>query len=144
MESLTQLFKRENMSQTILVILFIIFLSMPQPLPIELANMIDTPFGIITVIVIALSLFMYANPVLAIIGLFVAFEIIRRSGSNSLNYYTPSETKKWEAVKETNKVHYTLEQEIVKNMAPLVKQDFNQSGYSFNPITDYTHNAASL
>jgi hypothetical protein len=144
MEYLKQLFKRENMPQTILIVLFILFLSMSQPLPIELARLIDTPVGSIVVIIVALSLFMYANPVLAIIGLFVAFEIIRRSGANSLNYYMPSESKKWEATEETNKVQYTLEQEIVKNMAPLTKPDISQSSYSFSPIGDYTHDAAGL
>lgn len=144
MESVENLFKPANIAQTVLIVLFILFLSMSQPLPIEIARMIDTPIGTIIVIMVSLSLFMYSNPVLAIFGLFVAFEILRRSGMNSLNFYMPTEAKKWEAVKEANKVDYTLEQEVIKNMAPLVNSNLMNRDYSFNPITNNTHDAENL
>lgn len=144
MESFDNLFKPANMAQTVLVVLFILFLSMPQPLPTEMARMIDTPLGTILVIGVALSLFMYSNPVLAIFGLFVAFELLRRSGMNSFNFYMPTDSKKWDVVKEANKVDYTLEQEVIKNMAPLVNGNVMNRDYSFNPISDYTHDAENL
>jgi hypothetical protein len=144
MESLRQLLKKENMEQNILALLFIVFLAMGKPIPQELSRLIETPLGTIVTICFSLFLFAYSNPILAILGVFVAFEIIRRSGSLEHNFYRPTEAKKWESVKASNEVQYTLEQEIVRNMAPTVQPDMLGPESSFKPIFDYTHDAAFL
>jgi hypothetical protein len=146
MESLKQLFKKADLAQSILIILFVIFLVMGKPIPRELSNFIEKPIGTILVIGVALSLFAYSNPILAILGVFVAFEMIRRSGALDSHLYMPTEAKKWENIKDIRHVEYTLEQEVIKNMAPVIEPRllsyFGKD--SFKPIVDYTHNAASL
>jgi len=146
MEYLKQLFKKEQIAQTILIGLFLIFLAIGKSLPPEFARIVETPFGTIFVIGVALSLFAYSNPILAILGLFVAFEMIRKSGALDSYLYMPTEAKKWENVKDIRKVEYTLEQEVIVKMAPVIEprlmQAFDTS--EFKPIMDYNHNAASL
>ena len=140
----SKLFKKENMAETILIGLFIVFLVMGQSLPRDLSHLINTPMGTILVIVVSLSLFAYSNPILAILGVFVAFEMLRRSGATSM--FAPStESKKWDSVKNVNTVQYTLEQEVIKNMAPIVgKPSMTLESSSFAPIIDNTHDAQTL
>lgn len=148
MESLRKLIKKESMGENMLVVLFVVFLVMGKPLPHDLSVLVDTQIGTITVVLLALSLFAYSNQVLAILGLVVAFEIIRRStnytGSSAVNLYTPSEEKKMSLLQESNKIPYTLEQEIVKNMAPTVTPDLFGSAATFSPVLDNLHDAASV
>jgi hypothetical protein len=140
----SKLFKKENMAETILIGLFIVFLVMGQSLPRELGDLINTPIGTIVVIIVSLSLFAYSNPILAILGVFVAFEMLRRSGATSM--FAPStESKKWDSVKNVNTVQYTLEQEVIKNMAPIVgKSSMLSESATFAPIVDNTHDAQAL
>ena len=140
----SKLFKKENMAETILIGLFIIFLVMGKSLPRELGELINTPIGTIAVIIVSLSLFAYSNPILAILGVFVAFEMLRRSGATSM-FAPTTESKKWDSVKNVNTVQYTLEQEVIKNMAPIVgKPSMGLESSSFAPIMDNTHDAEAL
>ena len=141
----SKLFKKENMAETILIGLFIVFLVMgQQSLPRDLSDLINTPMGTIIVIIVSLSLFAYSNPILAILGVFVAFEMLRRSGATSM-FAPTTETKKWDSVKNVNKVQYTLEQEVIKNMAPIIgKPAMSLESSSFAPIMDNTHDAQAL
>jgi hypothetical protein len=146
MESLKQLFKKETLAQNILIGLFVIFLALGKPVPHEMSRFIETPIGTVLVIAVALSLFAYSNPILAILGIFVAFEMIRRTGTFESYLYVPSEANKWNNVKDITKVEYTLEQEVIKHMAPIIEPrlmpSFDES--AFKPIMDYSHNAAVL
>lgn len=98
MESFKSLFRKEHMGQLVLSILFIIYIIMGYEMPEPIATMIDTMAGKIIVVIVALSLFAYANPVVAILGLYVAYTILTRSsnatGSAALERYMPSEEKR--------------------------------------------------
>ena len=118
MDSFSDLFKKENMGQVILCILFIVYLIMGYKMPDSIATVIDTSFGKILVIIMALMLFSYANPILGVLGFFVAFDLISKSsattGSYALERYVPTETKKSSNLSAMNQFPYTLEQEVVK------------------------------
>ena len=123
MESFTSLFKKDNMGQLLLTILFIIYLIMGYNPPEAIANMVDTMGGKIVVFVLIVYLFLYANPILAVLGLFVGYDLIRRSamttGIDALAAYLPTEKKKFSQFTAFNQFPYTLEQEVVKKMAPI-------------------------
>jgi hypothetical protein len=144
MESPQQLLKKGTMPENILALLFIVFLVMGQSIPRELSNLISTPVGTIAVIVVSLSLFAYSNPVLAVLGVFVAFEMLRRSGSFILDNHMNTEAKKWKNVENVNQVPYTLEQEVIKNMAPIVSRHSMSPEPSFKPIVNSVHDAEML
>ena len=143
------LFKKENMGQIILIILFIIYLIMGYNTPEPIASIIDTTYGKIFVILIALVLFAFTNPVLGIIGFLVAYELIRKSsiltGTYGLDKYLPTETKKFTELTALNQFPYTLEQEVVKKMAPIRQQnDMSQEKTSFVPVLDNLYDAAPI
>ena len=147
MDSFSDLFKKENMGQVVLCILFIVYLIMGYKTPDSIAGFIDTIYGKITVVVVALVLFSYANPILGVLGFIVAFDLIRKSsmttGTFALDNYVPTEEKKESNLNAMNQFPYTLEQEVVKKMAP-AKESIDYSPSSFSPVLDDTYDAAPI
>ena len=148
MDNFKDLFKKEKRGEILLTILFIIYILMGYKTPTFIASMIDTIYGKIIVVSLAVLLFVYTNPILGVIGFYVAFDLIRRSsvttGTLALDKYTPTEEKKVSSLNAMNQFPYTLEQEVVKNMAPINKT-VDATGISpFSPILDDTYDAAPI
>jgi hypothetical protein len=140
-------FNKKNMPQLVLTVLFVIYLVMGYKMPKGVAMAIDTTIGKIVVVVIALMLFAYSNPVLGVLSLLVAYMLINgasiKTGMAGLEEYYPTEQKKWSPFTPAHQFPYTLEQEVVKNMTT---QKFNTTYVKapFRPTLDDTHDAASL
>ena len=79
MDYLTDLTQQRNIAQLALVVLFVIYLVIGYRMPDSIAYLIDTNVGKIVVALAALSLFAYSNPILGILGIFVAYQLIQRS-----------------------------------------------------------------
>jgi len=135
------------MGELLLAILFIIYLIMGYKTPSAVANMVDTVVGKVVVFGVVLYLFSNSNPILAILALLVAFDLVRRSyvatGNYGINNYMPSEGIKSEQFTALNQFPYTLEQEMVKRMTP------NSNGTmlskpSFKPLLDNLYDAAKI
>lgn len=149
MDNFQDLFKKRNIGELLLSILFIIYLIMGYKTPSVLAHVVDTIYGKAAVVLIALILFANSNIILGVLGFLVAYNLITKSeivtGSYGLNNYLPTEKKKYSALTSYNQFPYTLEQEIVKKMAPINKSDTSGSNtYSFNPVLDDLHDAAPV
>jgi hypothetical protein len=148
MESFSSLFKKQHMGELILVILLIIYLIMGFKTPESIANLVDTLVGKIVIFIIVIYLFSYANPILAVLSLFVAFDLIRRSsaatGIDALQRYAPTEEKKYSQFSAFNQFPYTLEQEVVAKMAPIAKSGFSLTQASYKPLLDNLHDASVL
>jgi len=148
MDSFSSLFKKENMGELLLSIIFIIYLIMGYKTPEPVANLVDTLIGKILILMAVIYLFSKANPILAILGLFVAFDLVRRSsmatGIDALKKYAPTEANKMSQFSAFNQFPYTLEQEVVSKMAPIVKTGpiFNKP--SFHPMIENLHDASPL
>jgi predicted membrane protein len=128
--------------EQVLAILFIVFIVMPIDTPDFMSNMIDTPFGMIAIFIMALYLFTCTNPIIAILFIFVSYELIRRSskatGKSAIIKHTPTQQNKDIKMEKMNppKVE-TLEQEIVNKMAPIGHSDLSVfSASSYSPIFD--------
>ena len=114
----------------VLFILFIIYLVFPINTPPFLANLIDTPLGMIVIFAITISLFIYTNPILGILCIFVAYELLRRSskqtGASAYVQYTPTQAKRNQEMKDMNPPASTpLEVEVIQKMAPIGHSDKN-------------------
>jgi hypothetical protein len=148
MEGFSGLFKKENMSQLALAILFIIYLIMGYKTPEVVAGVVDTLVGKIVIFITVITLFMHANPILAVLSLFVAFDLIRRSsavtGIDALKKYLPTEEKKSSQFTAFNQYPYTLEQEVVKKMAPIVQSGSSLSKASYMPTLENLHDASTI
>ena len=137
----------QNSHQLLLVILFLIYLILGLKMPEPIASMIDSSIGKISVALVVLILFVYSNPILAILGVLVAYQLIKTSsektGTYALEQFYPTEEKKWSPFTPAHQFPYTLEQEVVKQMA---SQKFNGNYVKapYRPMLDDTHEAALI
>ena len=81
------------MPELLLSVLFVIYLVMGYKMPEAVAVMIDSTVGKIVVVLGALMLFAYSNPVLGVLALLVAYQLIKgaavKTGMECLEeYYT--------------------------------------------------------
>lgn len=152
MDNITNIFKKDEMGQLILCILFIIYLIMGYKTPEPLAELVDNPIGKVIIFIVVILLFIHANPILAVLGLFVAFVLISNSsfvtGTDAIRKFLPSETKKgceMSAYNFTpnNQFAYTLEQEVVKKMAPL-NQGGSVTNASYKPLLENYYDASNV
>lgn len=147
MDYFRDLFTKKHMPELVLAALLSLYLVMGYQVPEGVATMIDTTFGKIVVVVIALMLFAYSNPVLGILALLVAYQLIKgasvKTGMAGLEEYYPTEAKKWSPFTPAHQFPYTLEQEVVKNMTT---QKFNTEYVKapYRPTLDDTHDASPL
>lgn len=151
METFSSLFKKEHIGELVLVILIIIYLILGLKTPEPIADLIDTLVGKIVIFSIVIYLFIHANPVLAILALFTAFQLMYHS-SMSVRYssqstlgpltkYAPTEIKEYSPFSAHNQFPYTLEQEVVAKMAPMVKTGCSLKTAPYKPNLDNTYDA---
>lgn len=168
---MVKLFKYKISTLEIIVfIAFIIYLIFNVQTPRFLIGTVDSPLGVVIIMLLVLSLFIYTNPVLGILGLFVAYEMIRRSsmmvsGKVPMIQYTPTQIQKERQMVEMNipkafeqptmiqepmnhetktQIHNdsTLEVEMVQSMAPLMSSPSGYVDTTFKPILEHVHNAS--
>jgi hypothetical protein len=115
-----------------------------------MASYIDTPIGMVGVLLTTLYVFMNFKPILGVVFLFVAYEIVRRSARVNnrvpMMLYTPSQAKKDTELAKMNPVQPTsLEEQIVEQMAPVGKSSLISYTMSeYKPISSDIHNASSI
>ena len=148
MESFSSLFKKEHMGELVLVILLIVYLILGFKTPEPIANIIDSLIGKVVIFIVVIYLFMHCNPILAVLSLFVAFDLIRRSsmttGIDALQRFAPSEQKKSSQFTAFNQFPYTLEQEVVAKMAPIMKSGSSLNQASYKPLLDNLYDASPV
>jgi hypothetical protein len=156
----------------LLIIVFIVYIVFPIATPDVLKPYIDSPLGIIFLFVVTISLFVYTNPILGVLYILVAYEVLRRNsvitrpattrmdGDSSwytdpvayVNNVKPSaiamaaEPNKDEQLKAMNpRKQMTLEEEIVKIRAPVGVSE--QSAYinsAYKPVADKVYGGGSV
>jgi hypothetical protein len=135
-------FKSLSQLELILLLIFVIYLVLPIDTPELLSGIIDSPLGMLSLFILGVYLFFNCNPILAIVYILFAYELLRRSskknGRQTIIKYTPSQDKKDAQMKAMNPpVKETLEEEIIDNMAPIGHSDpsvFTDS--TFKPVAD--------
>lgn len=148
MDSFSELFKKEHTGEFILIILIIIYLVLGFKTPEMVAVMVDNIIGKVVIILIVIYLFLHANPILAVLAALAAFDLMRRSndatGLGALAAYAPSEQKKMSQFTAFNQFPYTLEQEVVAKMAPIVRSGSSLTPPSYKPLLDNLYDASPL
>jgi uncharacterized membrane protein (DUF485 family) len=142
------MFRSFSQLEISLLVIFILYIVLPIQTPGFLAGMVDSSLGMLTIFIVTVYLFFHVNPVLAVVYVFVAYELLRRSanrtGRVSMIKYTPTQAKKDAELKELNPPRAeTLEEQLIQQMAPIGHSDpsiFTASG--FKPVADNIKNAA--
>lgn len=145
MNTFSELFKKEHIGEFVLVILMSIYLIMGFKTPDVIAGLVDNMVGKIVIILVVFYLFMHSNPILAVVAALVAYDLMKKSaGANELQKFAPSEKKKMSQFSAYNQFPYTLEQEVVAKMAPIVRSGVSLSSASYKPMLDNNHDATPL
>ena len=109
--------------EIVLVAFFLLAIFAPYEIPATIGTVIDSSLGMIILFLITLGLFVYFHPVLGIVYLGVAYELIRRSSLGlkhvPIIQYTPSQDKKDAEMNSYNPPSFTsLEEEVVAKRSP--------------------------
>jgi hypothetical protein len=147
---LSNTFRSLSTYEAILLVLFVIYLVFDIQPPDAFAAVVDTPIGMVLVLLLTLMNFMRSNVILGVLGLFVAYEVVRRSARINnrvpMMMYTPSQMKKdVELVQMNPPKEQSLEEELVEKMAPVGQSSLITYTMSeYKPIATQTHNASSV
>ena len=148
MNSFSSLLKKEHRGELILTIIFIIYLILGYRTPQPVAFLVDNIVGKVVIFIIVIYMFLYMNPILAVMALFVAFDLMRRStmtvSNDLIQSYIPSEENKMNQFTAFNQFPYTLEQEVVKKMAPIVQSGSVLKKASYKPMLEDLYGASPV
>jgi hypothetical protein len=147
MKNIVKALKKQEPAEIVLGILMIIFLLMGYKMPASISYVVDSFIGKIVMLLIVVYMFVYTNPILAVLALLVVVNIMMNesnfSASQSIQY-APSEENKESQFTQYNQFPYTLEQEMVKKMAPIVKPGTTLSKAVYKPILENTYDATPV
>jgi hypothetical protein len=147
---LSSTFRSLSKYESILLVLFIIYLIFDINPPDMFAAMVDSPLGMVVVLLLTLMNFMNSNVILGVVGLFVAYEVVRRSANVNnrvpMVMYTPSQMNKDIELVQMNPVQEkTLEEEMVEKMAPVGNSSLITYTMSeYKPVSTEIHNASAV
>ena len=154
-KSLPKLGKMTSLEMLLLVV-FVVYLIFPIGTPSLLKDYIISPMGYVTIFIITLYLFFYSHPILAILYIFVAYELLNRTNKATIQQHVHQQhinniknngkqvrfneqpAKVDEKVAPiAPKTHTTLEEEVINTNVPVgVSQPTNFVNTAFQPITD--------
>ena len=144
MNSILKILKKEPVEYTSIAMMSL-FIESDMIVPKSIANIVDTLFGKILVIILALSLF-FIHHILGGIALIFAYELIKRSEKSTGSFhklnYLPSEYKKGQHFSALNQFPVSLEEEIVQKLVPISNKNLGEPTYK--PILSKLHDSASL
>lgn len=131
--------------EIVLFAVFVLYLIFPISTPAVLVPYVNTNISLAVIIILTMYMFFYTTPILGVLTIFVAYELLRRSSNGIMRSkvpmvrHTPSQPKKDIEMKKMNPPKTTsLEEEIISTMAPVgrssVVEEHIQTG--FKPIQD--------
>ena len=136
--------------EIILIIVFILYIIFPIPTPEIVASSVDSSLGILVIFCVTIYLFLYTSPVLGILYILVAYELVRRSSlvtaRSAIIDYTPTQVNKDVQLQKMNPPQYrTLEEDVIDMRAPIGQsRSVEFVDTSFQPVADSTYSGISL
>jgi hypothetical protein len=126
------------------LVIFVIYIIFPFKSPAFLSGTVNTPIGLVGILIVTLYLFFYTNPILGVVYIFVAYELIRRSSlvrrGSADNYMirsSPSEVQRAAEMEQMNPVRsVTLEEDVISKMAPAQVFHDNTIDTGFKPVAE--------
>jgi hypothetical protein len=144
MKQIVNKLELEKREYLIFVVLLSIYILLDVQLPTFMADAVDTIYGQIVIYLLAAHIFINVNKLAGILAFIAAYKMIKRAskqtGTLAIRKYVPSEVSKVIDFSKYNDFPYTLEEEEVARMAPLVEN--NTTGSDFKPVLDSLNFAA--
>lgn len=139
--------------EVVLFVLFLLYLIFPIPTPAFMIPYINTNISLGVVIILTLYMLFYTTPILGVLTVFVAYELLRRSSNGLVRAkvpmvrHTPTQPKKDREMRAMNpQKEVSLEESIINEMAPVGK-NAAAGAYmetSFKPIHDKIDGASMV
>ena len=131
----------------VLAAVLALFIIMDIQVPNQVANLVDTIVGKIVVIMVGLSL-MVINPLVGVLGVIAAYELVRRSSASGdlftdISVLIPNEEDKHNEMQVYQNNKITVEEEVIANMLPRTATDALDNP-SYKPIQNKLHAAVKL
>ena len=137
--------------EIVLFAVFVLYLIFPVPTPSFLIQYINSNISIALIIILTFYMLFYTTPILAILTVFVAYELLRRSHnglvSKGVTRHSPSQWKKDAEMRKMNPpILKTLEEEVISTMAPVGKGSalYVSETSSFKPTQDKIAGASMI
>lgn len=140
--------------EIILLVLFIIYLIYPVSTPDFLVSYVNSNFGMALIIIFTLYMVLYLTPILGVLTIVVAYELLRRSANVTqatpkvpLLRHTPSQPKKDKVMADLNgPKEVSLEEEIIREKAPVGKGTIVETytETSFKPVQEKIEGASMV
>lgn len=128
------------------VVLMVVFVVFKIPVPEVIAQYVENIVGT-TIIVLAVIYLLSRRPLMGIVSIIAAYELIQRSRKSNydavLSTYLPTEASKAKEMESYNVFPTTLEEEVVHKMVPYVTGE-NLPAPSFKPVLNQTYDAATV
>lgn len=90
---LPAILKSISLIEIVVILIFILYIVFPVPTPGGIAPYVESPLGMVSILIVLVYLFLNSNPILAVLFIFVGYELLRRSGKNSTVLTTPNERR---------------------------------------------------
>ncbi len=71
--------KNMQIPEIVVLVIFILYLIFPVSTPGELSPYIESPLGVVLLLIMIVALFLYSHPIVAVLFMFVAYTLLRRS-----------------------------------------------------------------
>ena len=130
----------------LVIILMVVFVVFKIPVPEVIAKYVENIVGT-TIIVLAVVYLLATRPLMGIVSIIAAYELIQRSRKSNydavLSTYLPTEASKSKELESYNVFPTTLEEEVVHKMVPYVTAE-NLPVPSFKPVLNKTYDAAAV
>ncbi len=145
--------KKFGVFDILLLALFVIYIVFPVSTPQFMVPFIDSPIGMVILFAVAVALFIYRSPILGVLFIYVAYELLRRNHYEApsspivldTQYYAnrvpqklPSQSEKNVELKAMNPPQpKTLEEDVISEHAPVGVSNlpvFSES--SFHPVNE--------
>lgn len=157
--------KRLTLVEIVVGVIFLLYIVLPVSTPAALVPFIQSPISFVVIFIIILYLFLFSNPILAVLYVGVAYMLLSRSGSWTLGGKSRTDKPptlpvipipKNSRVKDSSldsppiveapvsaslPTSRTLEEDIISNMAP-VGHATETVNTSFLPVASNTQGAA--
>ena len=141
--NLKSLLKKITLPEILVLAVFVLYLVFPVSTPSDLAPYIESPLGMLCIFAITIGLFVYTNPCLGVLFLFVAYTLLRRStvvknATHYVQHTKSSNQKNSDAEKQISDATpheeprnanpsatqpVTLEEEVILERAPIGKTE---------------------
>ena len=133
--------------QSLLFIIFVIYIIFNIQTPDAVASIIDSTLGYVVIIGLFALMAVNLNPLVTLVGIFAIYLLFKRSsmatGSLAMVKFLPTENAKSQYLSAFNQFPVTLEEEVVQKMAPL-QAGPAMSPKTFSPVLDDLHEAANI